>query len=427
LGPMQDDLVAELNTALLDNLAEGVCLLTPGGDVIYMNLAAQEMLQLAGAGGAYRRHPRRAGRPEPVDGAAADAAGDGGGDSTTGGRLTLASHGQTIGGTDVVQVTLRYERRRTSPAARHGRPGERADAHQPRAERYAPARRSARRRARRSAAEHRCDQRADCRLRRKRHAGAPALQRGDTIAVPQVDKQAISRGHAVAVTGLRGRRRAGGIDAALVAPIMYEADVAGLVRLFSTTPAAFDRGMETFVSALANHAAIAIGNARRFDELQERNVLLRQRTQQLERFVESGRVFTGDRPLDDVYEDLVYAIQESVGYHAVLLSLAERDGETYYLRHIAGAGLPLRRLRSLRRERHLWAAVEQVAQPEFGLGGAFLVPAAAAAKIAPGLALPLTSELLPTPLRMLRRTRRHGGVRTSSSFRCATSRASRWG
>ncbi|MDT8306031.1 MAG: PAS domain-containing protein, partial [Anaerolineae bacterium] len=44
---MQKDLVAELNTALLDPLDEGVCLLTPGGAFVYLNLAAQEMLQLS--------------------------------------------------------------------------------------------------------------------------------------------------------------------------------------------------------------------------------------------------------------------------------------------------------------------------------------------------------------------------------------------
>jgi PAS domain S-box-containing protein len=151
------------------------------------------------------------------------------------------------------------------------------------------------------------------------------------------------------------------------------------------------------VAALASHAAIAIGNARRFDEIQERNVLLQQRTQQLERFVESGRVFSSDRPLEDVYEDLVYAIQEGVGYHAVLLSLAERDGGDYYLRHVAGAGLPLERLRALRQERHPWTAIENAARPEYALGGAYLLPASDAARLAPGLALPLTGELLPAP------------------------------
>lgn len=45
---MQKEQVAALQTVLLDHLAEGVCLLTADGRVLYMNAAAQEALLLAG-------------------------------------------------------------------------------------------------------------------------------------------------------------------------------------------------------------------------------------------------------------------------------------------------------------------------------------------------------------------------------------------
>jgi signal transduction histidine kinase/GAF domain-containing protein len=391
---MDKGLVAELNTALLDHLAEGVCLLAPEGDLVYMNLAAQEMLELA----APARHTGDI-SPELVAAnqwtallqtAPATVA-----SAATTGRLTLSSQPQTVAGQPLIQVILRREA--PPPAQR------------PVAQQVAALARISRELNATVLLEDVLAAVLDEALLNTGADGgvislydesgqlSRLIQRGEITSASRHDRQAVARRRAILVPELEDGSNGAGLRSALIAPILYGGDAAGMIRLFSTTPAFFDQNGETFVGALASHAAIAIGNARRFDEIQERNVLLQQRTQQLERFVESGRVFSSERPLDDVYEDLVYAIQEGVGYHAVLLSLAERDGTDYFLRHVAGAGLPLERLRSLRQERHAWAAVEYAARPKFALGGAYLLPARDAARLAPGLSLPLTGELLPEP------------------------------
>jgi K+-sensing histidine kinase KdpD len=169
------------------------------------------------------------------------------------------------------------------------------------------------------------------------------------------------------------------ICSALISPIIYEGSVAGLLQLYRHQSGYFGEHSQTFIDALANQAAIAIGNTQRFNELARRNVLLHRRAQQIDRFVESSRVFQGDRPLDEVYEDLVYAIQEGVGFSIVLLSLVDEDDPSSRLRRITAAGLPLTQLKELQRESLCWQSVEQLLRPEFTLGGAYFVPADQAA------------------------------------------------
>jgi PAS domain S-box-containing protein len=165
------------------------------------------------------------------------------------------------------------------------------------------------------------------------------------------------------------------ICSALISPIIYEGSVAGLLHLYRHQGGYFGEQSQTFIDALANQAAIAIGNTQRFSELARRNELLHRRAQQIERFVESSRVFQGDRPLDEVYEDLVYAIQEGVGFGIVLLSLVDEDDAALRLRRITAAGLPLTQLEALQRVYLPWGSIEQLLRPEFSLGGAYFVPA----------------------------------------------------
>lgn len=392
---MQKEQIAALQTVLLDHLAEGVCLLTHDGRVLYMNPAAQEALLLAGpvdhvdeftASFVSANDWQELLHAAPTTVSA----------TTPGGKLRLQSHLQTVDDTPLVQVIIRLERATPVDELAAGE------------QLTALARISRELNATLLLEDVLAAVLDEALLNTGADSGEISLydeegklinswQRGEVVAVPQMDRQAIQRRRAIPVAELGDNGDWLGYRSVLVTPVLYGDAVAGLIRLFSAEPAFFDRTTETFVSALANHAATAIGNARRFQEIQERNVLLQQRTQQLERFVESGRVFSGDRPLVDVYEDLVYAIQEGVGYNAVLLSLAEHEGGQYYLRPETGAGLTLDRLQRLQRERYPWKVVEALAQPDRALGGAFLVPAGEATGTPARTAFQLVDERLPGP------------------------------
>ena len=225
------------------------------------------------------------------------------------------------------------------------------------------------------------------------------LREGTVAPTPEHDRRVVETQHSAIIPALPedGAQDGGAQDvrSALITPILFGGDVAGLIHLFADRPNFFTPQTETFITTLANYAAIAIGNARRFAEIKERNTLLQRRTQQIEQFVETSRVFHSDRPLEEVYEDLVYAIQEGVGFNVVLLSLAEREGTGWTLQQVTAAGLPLEQLDELRGARRPWHQLEQLMQPDHALGNAYLVPAGQAPPAAQDLILRQAADLYP--------------------------------
>jgi signal transduction histidine kinase/GAF domain-containing protein len=169
---------------------------------------------------------------------------------------------------------------------------------------------------------------------------------------------------------------------AILQPILFQGEVAGLLEFFYAQTDSLPPQTDLFVLSLARQAAIAIGNARRFKEITERNTLLQRRIQQIEQVVEASRVIHGERTLPELYEEVVYAIQEGTGFNLVLLSLAEQSGIEWSLRRVMAAGLPLERLREIQETRQSWGLVAQAALPEFQLGNAYYVPAGQAEKFA---------------------------------------------
>lgn len=216
-------------------------------------------------------------------------------------------------------------------------------------------------------------------------------QKGQTISNLELTGHPLDQQYSLTLQNHSGR---GLIRTALVTPILYQGTIAGQIQLFGDKPAHFNRQAANYVLTQANHAALAIGNAQRFNELNERNSLLQRRAQQIERFVASSRVLRSDMPLHEVYEELVYTIQEGAGFHAVLLSLVEKHNQAMLLRRITAAGLPLDHLESLKAVSHPWSAVEQLLRPEYALGGAYFIPHEIAAHYS-DLALYPTMGLFP--------------------------------
>ncbi len=191
---------------------------------------------------------------------------------------------------------------------------------------------------------------------------------------PELDQEARQRKEPVTGALLDTTPQPAPPQSALVAPIMFEDGVTGLLRLCGEQGHGYADHDLAFVSALTNHVAVALGNAKRYSELRERNTQLQRRTQQIEHFLESSRVFHSERRLAEVYEELVYAIQDGVGFNVVLLSLVEQTGQGPMLRRMTAAGLPLDRLTEMQKTRQPWHAVEPLLADQYRLGGAYFVP-----------------------------------------------------
>jgi PAS domain S-box-containing protein len=159
----------------------------------------------------------------------------------------------------------------------------------------------------------------------------------------------------------------------MVVPIFYAQLLTGLIILENEERGAFDRQLMRFVEGLADQAAIAIGNARRYQEQLERGEMLRRRAEQLASVLEVARALRSDRPLEDILEEVAYGIQETVGFDLVLVSVAE--GDPPIQRRVAAAGIPLPTFERIREVRQPWSLIERLMDERFRISQSFYIPA----------------------------------------------------
>ena len=165
-----------------------------------------------------------------------------------------------------------------------------------------------------------------------------------------------------------------GTRSRVVVPIYYGSEPAGVINLESNRFNSFTETQLRYLEALANQAAVAIGNAQAYEVQRHEREQASRRIEQLSRLAEISNVFRTNRPLPEVLEEIAYAIIDSVGYNVVLISLAL--DEPPVLHHEVGAGIPLTQFEELRRagEPPLLADLQQIMQPEFRLSKAYFIP-----------------------------------------------------
>lgn len=158
----------------------------------------------------------------------------------------------------------------------------------------------------------------------------------------------------------------------LVVPIRYAMEVVGAINLESSELAHFNSEHVTFVQALAAQASIAIGNHQRYEDQLRRGELLRRRAEQLANLFEIGQAFRSDRPLTEVLDDVVHAVQETAGFNVAMLSLLV--GDPPLLERVAGAGLPVAVLEEMKQVRQPWSAVQNVMRDTFRISQSYYIP-----------------------------------------------------
>ena len=162
---------------------------------------------------------------------------------------------------------------------------------------------------------------------------------------------------------------------ALTVPIFYEGEIVGLINLRHTEVAALGRDDLGFVQALAEQAAIAIGNAMRFEEQVQANIALHQRKEQMDGLLEVSQQLRADVSLEDTLEEVAYAIQETVGFNLVLISIVENwESDQLLLRRVAGAGLPLELFEEAKKIRQPLAQYERILREEYRQGLCYFFP-----------------------------------------------------
>ncbi len=163
------------------------------------------------------------------------------------------------------------------------------------------------------------------------------------------------------------------VRTALLSPIRYGDDLCGALVLGTPQVDAFDDEVRQFVETLSTQVAVAISNSRRHQEQLDRNALIRRRADQLSRVLQVTQEIRSDHPLEDVLEEIAYAIQESVGFDTVLISVTR--GDPPVLHRMAAAGLSRSVLEQMKQVTQPLKATEVVMRGEFRISQSYYVPA----------------------------------------------------
>lgn len=161
----------------------------------------------------------------------------------------------------------------------------------------------------------------------------------------------------------------------MVVPLLYGDESVGVINLESKRGGFFTNDQLGYLTALANHAAVAIANAQAYQEQKLERERANRRAYQLSRLSEISNAFRTNCPLNTVLEDIAYAVMESVGYDVVLISLMR--GQPPVLYHEVGAGIPISQFEALQTtsSKTSLANLEAALLDEFRLGTAYLIPA----------------------------------------------------
>ncbi|MEO7913103.1 MAG: GAF domain-containing protein, partial [Roseiflexaceae bacterium] len=161
--------------------------------------------------------------------------------------------------------------------------------------------------------------------------------------------------------------------AALAVPIYYEAQVVGVVNLHSQNAHAFTHDALEFVRALADQAALAIGNTQRYNEQVRQRELLLQRAGLLKEVLDIGQALRTDPAINEVLEQIAFSIVETIGFRVVIINLVDESDPTI-LRAVTGAGLPLEELQRIRQGVWSVPVAQRFLDPRFRIGRAFFIP-----------------------------------------------------
>ncbi len=197
------------------------------------------------------------------------------------------------------------------------------------------------------------------------------IERKETVIVKDfeatVDIRPNSRG------GLPPSRPAHpGVRSAMIVPIAYQERVAGLIHLHSRSPYRFDESARGIAETLAIQAAIAIGNALRYQEQVRRGELLNRRLETLAKTLEINQVQQTGQSLEEALAKIALVIQEATPFDSILISVYDEDSAA--MQRLTGAGLSQADMDLLRSHPQPWSSVAHILKPEFAIGRAYFIP-----------------------------------------------------
>ncbi len=162
------------------------------------------------------------------------------------------------------------------------------------------------------------------------------------------------------------------IRSAMIVPIAYQDQVVGLIHLHSTQPHAFDQTAREIAESLAIQAAIAIGNAQRYQDEVRRREMLTQRVDTLAKLFEVAQSVQLDLPLEKGLENIAYALRSITPFQAIKIYVTNSDG--ILLSPIASIGLDESEREVFEKSPVAWVELQGLLEDAFRLGKAYFIP-----------------------------------------------------
>jgi PAS domain S-box-containing protein len=162
------------------------------------------------------------------------------------------------------------------------------------------------------------------------------------------------------------------IRSSLIVPIRFREQVAGIIHLHSKEPGKYDETSLEIVQSMATQAAIAIGNAQRYQVQVQQTDLLRRRVETLEKLLDTSVYLLPDQPLDKALTAIAYGIQETTPFNVVIISVFNPLDQS--ISAIASVGTELEDHEGLHYQSKPWKSINQLLKADFRYGRTYFIP-----------------------------------------------------
>ena len=162
------------------------------------------------------------------------------------------------------------------------------------------------------------------------------------------------------------------IRAQLVVLVRRGGQVLGALSLESTEADGFSEEQVDFIEHLAEHTAIAVENARRYERERRQNEALTRRAGELAAILRISNALKADQALAEVLTQVVEGVRNSLGFNIAVLNLVD-EGPPRTLVPAAAAGLDSTTWARLQTQRTTLQEIDRLMDPRFQVSQSYFI------------------------------------------------------
>ncbi len=164
----------------------------------------------------------------------------------------------------------------------------------------------------------------------------------------------------------------GSVGTSLVVPISSRESVVGLIHLHARTPTRFDEESLEFAETLAVQAAIALENARQYQDQLQHIEHLTQGQETLAKLQETYQALVAEQSLQESLRSIAEGIRQATHFESVMISVYDRELEIF--QGLGSAGTHAEATATQEAQVMPWSQVRSLLKPEFRHNHSYFIP-----------------------------------------------------